>query len=141
MAMDRVLIIEDDEVIVELVSASLSKEGFRVESCGDGKTGMAQISKQAPDLLILDLGLPGMSGLEILQEFRGNPQPNPLPVIVLTARNEEADIIIGLELGADDYVLKPVRPWELAARVKGLLRRKKRPDADSKANRGRGTPP
>ncbi len=121
--MRRILVIEDDKDIVELVRYNLEKEGFQVVASADGTTGLAQIRKSPPDLLILDLMLPKLSGLEICKEIRKDASLNRLPVLILTAKGEEADRVVGLELGADDYVTKPFSPRELVARVKALLRR------------------
>src|SRR5271168_2699453 len=121
--MKRVLVIEDDKDIVELVRYNLEKDGYQVAASGDGSTGLAQIRKATPDLLILDLMLPKLSGLEICKEVRKDVNLNRLPILILTAKGEEADRVVGLELGADDYVTKPFSPRELAARVKALLRR------------------
>ncbi|HEV2205391.1 MAG TPA: response regulator [Candidatus Acidoferrales bacterium] len=121
--MKRVLLVEDDRDIVELVRYNLEKEGYQFLSAGDGATGLAQVRKTPPDLLILDLMLPKLSGLEICKEIRKDVNLNRLPILMLTAKGEEADRIVGLELGADDYVTKPFSPRELAARVKALLRR------------------
>jgi len=119
----RILIIEDDKDIVELVRYNLANEGFEVNAVGDGASGLAHLRKSPPDLLILDLMLPKMPGLEICKEIRRNPALNRLPILMLTARGEEADRIVGLEMGADDYMTKPFSPRELVARVKALLRR------------------
>src|ERR1700741_958968 len=121
--MKRVLVIEDDKDIVELVRYNLEKDGYQVASSGDGATGLAQIRKAAPDLLVLDLMLPKLSGLEICKEVRKDVSLNRIPILILTAKGEEADRVVGLEMGADDYVTKPFSPRELAARVKALLRR------------------
>jgi phosphate regulon transcriptional regulator PhoB len=121
--MKRVLMIEDDKDIVELVRYNLEKEGFQVLSCSDGMTGLAQLRKSPPDILLLDLMLPKLSGLDICREVRKDASLNRLPLLMLTARGEEADRVVGLELGADDYVTKPFSPRELVARVKALLRR------------------
>jgi phosphate regulon transcriptional regulator PhoB len=121
--MKRVLIVEDDRDIVELVRYNLEKEGFQVLAAGDGTAGLVQLRKSPPDLLVLDLMLPKLSGLEICKEIRRNASLNRLPILMLTARGEEADRVVGLELGADDYVTKPFSPRELVARVKALLRR------------------
>jgi phosphate regulon transcriptional regulator PhoB len=119
----RILIIEDDRDIVELVRYNLANEGFEVTALADGSAGLSLLRKSAPDLLILDLMLPKMPGLEVCKEIRRDPTLNRLPILMLTARGEEADRVIGLEMGADDYVTKPFSPRELAARVKALLRR------------------
>lgn len=121
--MKRILIIEDDRDIVELVRYNLANEGFEVTALADGSAGLSLLRKSAPDLLILDLMLPKMPGLEVCKEIRRDPALNRLPILMLTARGEEADRVIGLEMGADDYVTKPFSPRELAARVKALLRR------------------
>lgn len=121
--MKRVLIIEDDKDIVELVRYNLEKEGFRIAATSDGLTGLAEVKKSPPDLLVLDLMLPKLPGLEVCKEIRRNQSLNRLPILMLTARGDEADRVVGLELGADDYVTKPFSPRELVARVKALLRR------------------
>jgi phosphate regulon transcriptional regulator PhoB len=131
--MKTILLIEDDRDIVELVRYNLEKEGYRVIAVGEGASGLAQLRKTPPDLLVLDLMLPKISGLEVCKEVRREPALNRLPILMLTARGEEADRVVGLELGADDYVTKPFSPRELAARVKALLRRVE-PAADE-ANR------
>jgi two-component system phosphate regulon response regulator PhoB len=121
--MKRVLLIEDDRDIVELVRYNLEREGFQVASAMDGASGLAQIRKTPPDILLLDLMLPKLSGLDICKEIRRDTSLNKLPILMLTARGEEADRVVGLEMGADDYVTKPFSPRELGARVKALLRR------------------
>ena len=121
--MKRVLLIEDDRDIVELVRYNLEREGFQVAAAMDGASGLAQIRKTPPDILLLDLMLPKLSGLDICKEIRRDTSLNRLPILMLTARGEEADRVVGLEMGADDYVTKPFSPRELGARVKALLRR------------------
>lgn len=121
--MKRVLLIEDDRDIVELVRYNLEREGFQVAAATDGATGLAQVRKSAPDIVLLDLMLPKISGLDICREIRRDQALNRLPILMLTARGEEADRVVGLEMGADDYVTKPFSPRELGARVKALLRR------------------
>ena len=121
--MTRILIIEDDKDIVELVRYNLDKEGYQTSSSGDGATGLSQLKKSPPDLLILDLMLPKLSGLEICKDIRRQEKLNRLPILMLTARGEEADRVVGLELGADDYVTKPFSPRELVLRVQAILRR------------------
>jgi phosphate regulon transcriptional regulator PhoB len=122
-AVKKIQIIEDDRDIVELVRYNLANEGFEVSSSMDGLSGLAQLRKSPPDLLMLDLMLPKMPGLEICKEIRRDPSLNRLPILMLTAKGEEADRVVGLEMGADDYVTKPFSPRELVARVKALLRR------------------
>jgi phosphate regulon transcriptional regulator PhoB len=121
--MKRILIIEDDRDIVELVRYNLANEGFQVSGANDGATGLSTLKKSPPDLLLLDLMLPKLSGLDICREVRKDESLNRLPILMLTARGDEADRVVGLEMGADDYVTKPFSPRELIARVKALLRR------------------
>jgi phosphate regulon transcriptional regulator PhoB len=128
--MKRVLIIEDDRDIVELVRYNLANEGFQVNAAFDGTSGLTSLKKSPPDLLLLDLMLPKLSGLDICREVRKDESLNRLPVLMLTARGDEADRVVGLEMGADDYVTKPFSPRELIARVKALLRRAE-PPADA----------
>ena len=128
--MKRVLIIEDDKDIVELVRYNLANEGFQVSAAFDGSAGLNTLKKTPPDLLLLDLMLPKLSGLDICREVRRDDSLNRLPILMLTARGDEADRVVGLEMGADDYVTKPFSPRELLARVKALLRRAE-PPADS----------
>jgi phosphate regulon transcriptional regulator PhoB len=127
LSMKRILIIEDDRDIVELVRYNLANEGFQVAAAFDGSSGLANLKKSPPDLLLLDLMLPRMSGLDICREIRKEESLNRLPVLMLTARGDEADRVVGLEMGADDYVTKPFSPRELIARVKALLRRAEPP--------------
>lgn len=131
LRMKRILIIEDDKDIVELVRYNLEKERFQVTAVSDGLSGLAQVRKSPPDLLLLDLMLPKLSGLEICREIRRDTSLNRLPILMVTARGDEADRVVGLELGADDYVTKPFSPRELVARVKALLRRVEPPAAEA----------
>jgi len=119
----RILVIEDDRDIVELVRYNLEKDGYQVFTATDGATGIAQVKKSPPDLLVLDLMLPKLSGLEICKEIRRDAALNRLPILILTARGEEADRVVGLELGADDYVVKPYGLRELIARIRAVMRR------------------
>jgi len=121
--MKRILIIEDDRDIIELVRYNLVNEGFQISAASDGTAGLASLKKSPPDILLLDLMLPRLSGLEICKEIRRDSALNRLPILMLTARGEEADRVVGLEMGADDYVTKPFSPRELVARVRALLRR------------------
>jgi phosphate regulon transcriptional regulator PhoB len=126
-SMKRILIIEDDRDIVELVRYNLANEGFQVTAASDGSAGLSALKKTPPDLLLLDLMLPKLSGLDICREVRRDESLNRLPILMLTARGDEADRVVGLEMGADDYVTKPFSPRELIARVKALLRRAEPP--------------
>jgi len=122
----HVLVVEDERDIAELVVLYLKREGFTARCVGDGPTALARIDKSVPDLLILDLMLPGIDGLEICRRVRRDERTMGIPIIMLTAKGEETDKIVGLEVGADDYITKPFSPRELMARVKALLRRLQR---------------
>ena len=121
--MTRILVAEDDPDISALVQRYLEKAGFSVEVAASGRATMNAIATRAPDLLVLDVMLPHMDGLEVCRAVRGNVQTAGIPIIMLTARGEESDRIRGLETGADDYVTKPFSPRELVARVGAVLRR------------------
>ena len=125
--MKRILIIEDDRDIVELVRYNLANEGFQISAALDGASGLSTLKKSPPDLLLLDLMLPKLSGLDICREIRKDESLNRLPILMLTARGDEAN---HAEMGADDYVTKPFSPRELIARVKALIRRAE-PPADA----------
>jgi two-component system alkaline phosphatase synthesis response regulator PhoP len=133
--MSCVLVVEDDKDIADLIVHYLQKEGYAVESLASGTAALARVKASPPDLLILDLMLPGMDGLLVCQALRGDAATAGIPIIMLTARGEEAERIAGFELGADDYVTKPFSPRELTARVAALLRRATR------ASTPAGTPP
>ncbi|MCL5026651.1 MAG: response regulator transcription factor [Chloroflexi bacterium] len=120
MGTGRILVIEDEPKIVDVVDLYLEREGFEVLVASDGRTGLRMFEEQRPDLVILDLMLPVMDGLEVCRAIR---KESAVPIVMLTARDEEIDKILGLELGADDYVTKPFSPRELVARVKAVLRR------------------
>jgi phosphate regulon transcriptional regulator PhoB len=119
----HILIIEDEADLVELIAYNLKKEGFTVDSTSDGEAALGKIRKGHYDLLILDLMLPGIQGIELCRIVRNDPKTTGLPIIMLTAKGEEIDRILGLEMGADDYMAKPFSPRELVARVKAVLRR------------------
>jgi len=122
----RVLIVEDDRDIADLVARYLSQAGFATEVIASGRAALAAIAARPPDLLVLDLMLPQVDGLEICRVVRTNAKTSDIPIIMLTARAEESDRIVGLELGADDYIAKPFSPNELVARARALLRRAER---------------
>ena len=119
----HILIVDDEADIVELVSYNLKKEGFTVDSASDGEAALTKIRKGKYTLVILDLMLPGIQGMELCRILRNDPKTAALPIIMLTAKGEEVDKILGLEMGADDYMAKPFSPRELIARVKAVLRR------------------
>jgi phosphate regulon transcriptional regulator PhoB len=121
--MPKVLVVDDEKDIVELVRYHAEKAGFRCVTAGDGASALRLVREQRPDLVVLDLMLPGLDGLEVCRQLRREPATARLPVIMLTARAEEVDRVVGLEVGADDYVVKPFSPRELIARIRALLRR------------------
>src|SRR3989475_7467793 len=119
----KVLIVEDEQGVVHLLRARLEPEGFQVIAAYDGQAGLRAVTEARPDLLILDLTLPGLDGFEICRRIRQQPETARLPILVLSGRTEEVDKVVMLELGADDYVTKPFNTKELVARVKTLLLR------------------
>ncbi len=118
--MPRILVADDNEKIVEVLSAYLEREGFDVVTATDGETAVAEVEKDVPDLALLDIMMPGVDGIELTRRFQ---RDHDLPVILVTAKTEEVDRLVGLEIGADDYVTKPFSPREVVARVKAVLRR------------------
>lgn len=123
MAKQHVLIVEDEEDIAELLEYNLQRQGYFVDCAGTGEEGLDLTRETSPDLLILDLMLPGLSGMEVCRQLKRDASTDKIPVLMLTAKGEEEDIVAGFEAGADDYVTKPFRPKVLLARVKALLRR------------------
>jgi len=124
MARERILVVDDEEDILELVGYNLRKEGYEVECVDTGEKALNAARSRVPDLIVLDLMLPGANGLEVCRILKNDPATTHVAIVMLTARGEEADIVAGLELGADDYVTKPFSPRVLAARVRAVLRRK-----------------
>lgn len=122
MNKERILIVDDEPSIVQLARMYLEREGFRVESASDGEQALSKIRQLSPDLVILDIMLPKLDGFEICKILRADK--NPVLILMLTARDDDIDKIIGLEIGADDYMTKPFNPREMVARVKALLRRR-----------------
>lgn len=118
--MKKILVVDDEAKIVQLARDYLEHAGFSVLTAGDGKTALAAVRAEKPDLVILDLGLPGMDGLDVTRAMR---RESNVPIIMLTARTEETDKLVGLEMGADDYITKPFSPKEMVARVRVVLRR------------------
>lgn len=123
MAKPTILVVDDEEDIRELVELNLRREGYGVVMCETGEQALDQVSAKAPDAIILDLMLPGIDGLEVCKRLKGDPKTRKIAVVMLTAKGEEADIVTGLELGADDYVTKPFSGKVLVARVRRLLRK------------------
>jgi DNA-binding response OmpR family regulator len=122
--MDNILVVDDEASVVEVISLYLKREGFNVRTARDGREALDAIQQNPPALVVLDLMLPKVAGMEIMRRLRDDPTTNT-PVIMLTARSQETDRIYGLEMGADDYMVKPFSPAELVARVKAVLRRSK----------------
>ncbi len=119
----KILIVEDERDLVKLLKYNLEKEGFKVSFTTDGSLALAEIRRDQPDLVVLDLMLPGMDGLEVCRQLRRTEKFSSIPLMILTARGDEADRVVGLELGADDYVTKPFSMREVIARIRALLRR------------------
>jgi len=128
MPKETILVVDDETNIVELARLYLTQEGYRVESAGDGRTALDKVASLKPALMVLDLMLPGLDGWEVCRRVRAGDQRD-LPIIMLTARDDDVDKIVGLELGADDYLTKPFNPRELVARIKAILRRSERASA------------
>jgi len=124
MSREQILVVDDEEDILELVRFNLSKEGYQVLCAATGEKAVEIARAELPDLMVLDLMLPGMDGLEVTKFLKNNPETQNIPIVMLTAKGEESDVVTGLELGADDYVTKPFSPRILLARVKAVLRRK-----------------
>jgi DNA-binding response OmpR family regulator len=123
MSKKKIVIIEDEPDILEVLSYNLKREGFDVFSATNGPLGLSLVEKESPDLLLLDLMLPGLDGIEICSAIKNNPASQNTLIIMVTAKGEESDIVLGLGVGADDYITKPFSPKELVARVKAVLRR------------------
>ena len=130
-ARKRVLVVEDHADLQEILSIQLSGAGYHVDLAQDGKEALEKIKNTKPDLVLLDLMLPKLSGLDVCKEMKKNESTRTIPAIMLTAKGDEADIVAGLELGADDYVTKPFGTQELLARIKAVLRRSERPTLET----------
>lgn len=123
MNSETILIIEDEPEVSEIIQGVLKRDGFQVIACFDGKSGLATATQKRPSLVMLDIMMPGMSGLEVCRQMRQRSETRITPIILLTAKIDESDIVMGLGMGADDYVTKPFHSKELVARVKAVLRR------------------
>ena len=130
MEKEKILVVDDEEDILELVKFNLDREGYQVSCAKTGDGTLEEVRRNTPDLIVLDLMLPDMDGLEVAKILKGDPSTKTIPIIMLTAKGEESDIVIGLELGADDYIAKPFSPRILVARVKAVLRRGKSPSME-----------
>ena len=123
MKLDKVVIVEDEADIREVIEYNLNREGYRTASVSDGEQALQVIRKTGPDLVLLDLMLPGLDGLEVCQRLKSDSSTKDIRIIMVTAKGEEGDILLGLDMGADDYVTKPFSPRELLGRVRAVLRR------------------
>ncbi len=130
MEKPTILVVDDEEDIVERVELNLTREGYRVLGCTTGEKALEIARSKMPDLILLDLMLPGIDGLEVCRRLKNGPKTHRIPIVILTAKGEETDIVMGLELGADDYVTKPFSGKVLAARVRRLLRRAAQPPSE-----------
>ena len=130
----RILVVEDDADIAQLIAMYLGRSGFTADILASGRDAIAAAAARPPDLMVLDLMLPHVGGLDVCRAIRADPRTAAIPILMLTARGEEADRVAGLELGADDYMVKPFSPNELVARVRALLRRAGRPPAADAPN-------
>lgn len=138
MARETILVVEDDENIQQLVGYNLAKAGFHVVYADNGEQALTVIKREKPELIILDLMLPGLNGLEVCKLVRKDPKIKNLPIVMLTAKSEENDITAGLDLGADDYITKPFSPKILISRVKAALRRKEGLSEEGEGNKKNG---
>lgn len=123
MAGERILVVDDERDILELITYNLGREGYRVETVTSGEAALATTRTFRPDLIVLDLMLPGLDGVEVCRRLKQNDDTGHIPVLMLTAKSEDADVVTGLEIGADDYVTKPFSPRVLVARIRAALRR------------------
>jgi two-component system phosphate regulon response regulator PhoB len=131
MAREKILVVEDEEDILELIKYNLVKAGYQVTIAATGEDGVDAARRVLPDMILLDIMLPGMDGLEVCRTLKQDAATQAIPIIMLTAKGEESDIVTGLELGADDYMPKPFSPKVVIARIRNLLRRKGREEVDS----------
>ncbi len=133
MPNERILVVDDEEDILKLVEYNLVRHGCRVTCVASGEAALQSVREAAPDLVLLDLMLPGVDGFEVCRTLKSDPGTSGIPVVILSARGEEADVVAALELGADDYVTKPFSPRVLVARVRAVLRRRAEPAADQES--------
>lgn len=129
MPRETILIVDDEEDIIELIKYNLKNEGYAILTAGTGEQAIKTAKNSRPDLIVLDLMLPGIDGLEVTRYLKNNDQTRDIPIVMVTAKGEESDIVTGLELGANDYISKPFSPRELQARIRAILRRRRQPGA------------
>ncbi len=130
MAKEKILVVDDEEDILELIRYNLVKEGYHVSTVTSGEEALAKATQEMPDLVLLDLMLPGLDGLDVCRELKRRPSTSQIPIVMLTAKSEDIDVVTGLELGSDDYITKPFSPRVLLARIKAVLRRKRQETAE-----------
>ncbi len=135
MSNEKILAVDDEQPILELLRYNLEKDGFRVMTAGNGEDALRIAKAEGPDLVLLDLMLPGMGGLDVCRRLKENPSTADIPVIMVTAKTEDSDVVLGLELGAEDYVTKPFSPKVVLARVRTVLRRRNRKPVEPEGER------
>jgi two-component system, OmpR family, alkaline phosphatase synthesis response regulator PhoP len=133
MATERILVVDDEEDLLELIGFNLKKEGYRVTTAATGEAAILNAKAQLPDLIVLDLLLPKVDGLNVCKALKADPATAHIPIVMLTAKSEEADVVSGLELGADDYITKPFSPRVLVARLRTVLRRRGQQEVEDPA--------
>ena len=133
MPKEKILVVDDEEDILELVRYNLAREGYQISAVTSGEEALKAARSEMPELIVLDLMLPGVDGLDVAKLLKNDPKTMNIPIVMLTAKGEEADVVTGLELGADDYVAKPFSPRVLVARVKAVLRRKGKQEVEDNA--------
>jgi two-component system phosphate regulon response regulator PhoB len=138
MPREKILVVDDDEDILELMRFNLAREGYRVSCAASGEQALEMLEPEPPDLILLDLMLPGIDGIEVARRIKHGADTRNLPIVMVTAKDQEPDVVVGLEIGADDYITKPFSPRVLVARIKAVLRRRERASADSKSVIGIG---
>ena len=146
MATERILVVDDEEDLLELIRYNLSKEGYQVRCVSTGEVAIQEARAHLPDLILLDLMLPAVDGLGVCKILKGDPQTQHIPIVMVTAKTEEADVVSGLELGADDYITKPFSPRVLLARIRAVLAAQaqaiaRRPDHDQGSRAGHSSRP
>ncbi|HEX5132313.1 MAG TPA: response regulator [Candidatus Krumholzibacteria bacterium] len=139
MKTEKIVVIEDEEDILEVIAYNLKREGYEVVTSTSGEDGLDKIARSSPQLVVLDIMLPEIDGIEICRKLKADPLTRSIPVIMVTAKGEESDVVLGLGVGADDYLTKPFSPKELVARVKAMLRRTRmRPESETRERISRG---
>ncbi|MDT8378186.1 MAG: response regulator [Desulfotignum sp.] len=134
MPRETILIVDDEEDIIELIKYNLKTEGYIILSAGTGEQAIKTAKQSLPDLIVLDLMLPGIDGLEVTRYLKNHERTADIPIVMVTAKGEESDVVTGLELGANDYISKPFSPRELVARIRAILRRRRKPGATESAS-------